>query len=276
MSYTNASSLVSTEWLAAHLDDPKVKVIDSTGDGRKAFLEAHIPRAVFFDFDEIADRHTDLLHMLPPPELFAEKVGALGIGNDDHVVAYDSSPLSSGARGWWMFRVFGHDRVSLLDGGLPRWTAEGRPAESGQVAPAPARYKAGFRPELVRSIEQLLANVETGEELVVDARAAERFAGRGKEKHPTRHLGHIPHSVNVPYTDLLEGDDHRFRTSDELERIFDKAGVDARQPVVTSCGSGVTACVVALGLHLLGHDRVAVYDGSWSEWGNRDDTPVET
>jgi thiosulfate/3-mercaptopyruvate sulfurtransferase len=275
MSYKNPGSLVSTDWLAMRLGQPGIKVLDSTGGGAAAFRNCHIPGAVYFDFDDIADPDSKLAHMLPSESLFGEKVGALGVSNNDHVIVYDSNPLSSGARGWWMFRAFGHDKVSLLNGGLTKWVAEGRDTQSGDVSPAPATFEARLRGGLVRNVDEMLANVDNGDELVVDARAAERFAGGGKEVNPTKHAGHIPSSINIPYTELLGGPDHRFLGADALATKFRDAGVDMSRPVITTCGSGVTACVVALGLHLLGHDRVSVYDGSWSEWGNRNDTPIE-
>jgi len=282
MDYARPEALVSTEWLARHLDDPAIRIVDGTyfmpamkRDAPAEFAARHIPGAVHFDIDRIAAEGTELPHMLPTPERFAEAVGALGIGNRHRIVVYDQFGLMTAARVWWMFRVFGHDAVAVLDGGLPKWLAEGRPVASGPAEPAPERFAVGFRPALVRSADQVEANIGMQAEQLVDARAAGRFTGTDPEVWPGRRSGHVPGSRNVPFTDLLEGDG-RMRPADALARRFGEAGIAGGRPLVASCGSGVTACVVALGLHLLGRDDVAVYDGSWAEWGLPGPRPVAT
>ncbi|HEV8642464.1 MAG TPA: 3-mercaptopyruvate sulfurtransferase [Methylomirabilota bacterium] len=275
-------SLVSTDWLAAHLGDPDLRVVDATWylphlkrDARAEFVQAHVPGAVFFDIDAIADRKTTLPHMLPSTEEFARAMGALGIGDDDRVVVYGGRTFIASARGWWTFRVFGHDNVAVLDGGLPKWRAEGRPLESGMPAPAPRRFTARFRPELVRDLDRMRANLGGRREQVLDARSPGRFVGAEPEPRPGVRGGHMPGSLNLPYERLCRGDGTLLDAA-ALRGAFEKAGLDLARPVVTTCGSGVSAAVLALGLHVLDRRDVPVYDGSWTEWGGRGDTPVET
>ena len=275
-------ALVSTDWLAAHLGDPDLRVVDATWylphltrDARAAFVQAHIPGAVFFDIDAIADRKTTLPHMLPGAEGFGRAVGALGIGDDDRVVVYGAKNFIASARAWWTFHVFGHENVAVLDGGLPTWRAEGRPLEAGMPTPTPRRFAARFRPELVRDLDRMRANLERRAEQVLDARSAGRFVGTEPEPRPGLRGGHIPGSLNLPYERLCR-EDGTLVNAAALRGAFEKAGLDLARPVVTTCGSGVSAAVLALGLHVLGRRDVPVYDGSWTEWGGRADTPVET
>ena len=273
---------VTTEWLAKHLDAPDVRVVDGTWhmpqakrDARAEFEAAHIPGAVFFDIDAIADRATSLPHMLPSAAQFAASVGELGISNGHRIVVYDVRGVVSAARVWWTFRAFGHDDVAVLDGGLRKWRAEGRPVESGGAAPAHVAFTARLRPELVRDVEAMRANVARRTVQVLDARSAGRFAGTEPEPRAGLRGGHIPGSLSLPYETLYRPDG-TLKPSNELREAVTAAGVDLDRPVVTTCGSGVTASVLALALYLIGRRDVAVYDGSWSEWGSRSDTPVET
>jgi thiosulfate/3-mercaptopyruvate sulfurtransferase len=281
--YAHPESLVDTAWLAKHLNDPDLRVADATyflpNQGRNARAEyetQHIPGAVFFDIDEIADTGNPLPHMLPSPEKFASRMRKLGIGDGNRVVVYDAHGLMSATRAWWMLRVYGHKDVALLDGGLPKWLAEGRPVEDGPPRPRERHFTARFDHSQVRDKTQILANMETGREQVLDARAKGRFTGREPELWPGRRSGHIPGSRNLPFTDLLDPTNKTLLSADLLSAKFREAGIDLKKPVVTSCGSGITATVLAFGLHLLGHRDVAVYDGSWAEWGLPGETPVET
>ena len=273
--------LVTTEWLAGRLRDADVRVIDGSWhmpqlrrDPRAEFEQGHIAGAVFFDIDAIADHSTSLPHMLPTAEEFGRAVGALGIGNRDRIVVYDSRGVVSAARVWWTFRVFGHDDVAVLDGGLPKWRAEGRPIENGPATPAPRPFAAKLRPELVRDLAAMRANVDSRREQVLDARSRGRFAGTEPEPRAGLRGGHIPGSLNLPYDELYRPDG-TLRAPHELGKSFAAAGIDLAKPITTTCGSGVTASVLALGLALCGRPDVAVYDGSWSEWGGRPDTTIE-
>jgi thiosulfate/3-mercaptopyruvate sulfurtransferase len=279
--FKSPGSVVSTEWLAARFTDPSVRVVDGTWhmpqlqrDPRKEFEEAHVRGAVFFDIDRIADRTVNLPHMLPTAAEFSREMGALGLSTNDFIVVYDTRGVVSAARVWWTFRAMGHDRVAVLDGGLKKWKAEGRPLAAGSPAPTPRRFRATPRPALVRRLEQMRRNVDTRKEQVLDARSRGRFYGTEPEPRAGLRGGHIPGSFNLPY-DMLYRPDGTFLPPEGLKQVFHEAGLDVKKPVATTCGSGVTASVLALGLHLVGHRKVAVYDGSWTEWGGRSDTPVE-
>lgn len=277
-------ALVDTEWLAAHLEAPDVRIIDASYylpneglNGRAEYEAHHIPGAVFFDIDDIADSDNPLPHMLPSPEKFSSKVRRLGLGDGVRIVAYDQRGIWSAARAWWSFRVFGHEDVAVLDGGLPKWMREGRPVAEGPVQPEPRHFTARMNTLLVRDKAQLLGNLKSRREQVLDARAAGRFTGETPEPRPGMRGGHIPGSRSLPFLELVDPEAQTMLPPESLEARFMAAGIDLTRPVVTTCGSGVTAGVLALGLHLLGHRQVAVYDGSWSEWGLPDgDTPVET
>ncbi|WP_315701037.1 MULTISPECIES: 3-mercaptopyruvate sulfurtransferase [unclassified Bradyrhizobium] len=275
--------LVSTEWLAAHLGDPKVKVLDATFKmpgvlplPKDDYLKAHIPGAVFFDVDEVADHSSSLPHMFPSAEQFGRDVGRLGISNDDTVVIYDAGGWVAGPRAWWMFLSFGHRDVRVLDGGLKKWLAEGRPVESGAVTPKPESFTATFDQARVRKIEQMVANLASQAEQVIDARQAPRFAGAVPEPRPGLRSGHIPGSRNLPYAELFDAATGMMKPLDQLRQAFATAGVDLAKPIVTSCGSGVSAAVLTLALYRLGLRDTALYDGSWSEWGLDAGPPVAT
>jgi thiosulfate/3-mercaptopyruvate sulfurtransferase len=281
--YAHPEALVATDWLAASLGDPHVRVLDSsftlpgiTPSARENYDRGHIPGAVFFDIDDIAAPGTSLPHMIPSTDLFAEKIGALGIGNDDRVIVYDGAGLSSAGRAWWMLRLFGHGDVALLDGGLPKWKGEGRPLDTATPSPPPRRFTAHFDRSLVRNKAAILANLSSQQEQVVDARAGGRFDGSTPEPRPGLRSGHIPRSRNLPYDFLTDPETRQVKSTEALAGLFREAGVALDRPIVTSCGSGVTACALAFALHLIGHPGAAVYDGSWSEWGLPGDTPVET
>ena len=282
MSYINNDALVDPAWVAAHLDDPAVRVVDGswhlppTGrNGREEYAAAHIPGAVYFDIDAISDPDSSLPHMMPSEAAFAAAVGAMGIANEHRVIVYDSDGLFSAPRVWWMFRAFGHSNVAVMTGGFTAWKRQARPVSAETPAPSAAAFTARFNPNMVRSKAQISANIESGGELVLDARAASRFAGKDPEFRPGVKPGHIPGSSNLPFGEIIDAATGTFASSTDLRNAFDAQGATGVQPVVTTCGSGITACILGLGLHLIGRDNWAVYDGSWTEWGGSDDTPIE-
>jgi thiosulfate/3-mercaptopyruvate sulfurtransferase len=280
-SYANPQYLVSTDWLQANLNQPDLRIVDATyylpmqnKNARAEYDARHIPGAVFFDIDDIADKDSTLPHMLPAPEKFASRVRRLGIGDGNRIVVYDGTGMMSAARVWWMFRIFGAKEVAVLDGGLPKWLSEGRQVDDLPPNPRERHFSARLDNTQVRNKTQMLANITGQREQALDARASGRFNATEPEVWPGRRSGHIPGAKNLPYTQLLKPD-QTFHDGDTLKAKFTAAGIDLKKPVVTSCGSGITACVLALGLSLIGHRDVAVYDGSWAEWGLPGDTPVE-
>ena len=279
--YAHPEALVSTSWLAEHLSAPDLRVVDATwhfpGQGRNAHAEyeaKHIPGAVFFDIDEIADETSSLPHMLPSPEKFSVRARRLGLGDGNRVIVYDSHGMMSAARVWWTFRVMGHRDVAVLDGGLPKWLAEGRPVEDKSPPPRERHFSARLNHLMVKDKAAIARNIGRPVFQVLDARSTGRFEGTEPEPWPGRRSGHIPGSRNLPYTELLDPKDKTFLPAATLTQRLGAAGIDLTKPVVTSCGSGITAAALALALHLVGHEKVAVYDGSWAEWGLPGDTPV--
>jgi thiosulfate/3-mercaptopyruvate sulfurtransferase len=268
------SPLVTADWLLTHLSAPDVRIIDATyflpGEprtGRQVYDAHHIPGARFFDIDDVADADTALPHMLPRPEKFASRARKLGLGDGHRIVCYDQNDYLASARAWWMFRAMGHRDVAVLDGGFAAWKAVGGPLEDlPPVVSADRHFTARVRGDLVRSADQVKEIVESGSAQIVDARSAERFKGLAAEPRPGLRSGHIPGSINLPYRKLMQPDG-RLLPPDQLAKAFAAAGVDLNRPVVNTCGSGVSAAVLALAEAVLGHDDAAVYDGSWTEWG---------
>lgn len=274
--------LVSTDWLAERLAAPDVQVVDASWhmpaenrSGRAEYEAAHIPGAVFFDIDQIADRTTDLPHMLPTPEAFAEAAAALGLRREAQIVVYDSVGVFSAPRVWWTLRTMGFPTVRVLDGGLKKWRAEGRRVEGRAVSPTRSSVSAAFQPALLRDAEAVRRIVADGGAQLIDARSGPRFRGEAPEPRAGLRSGHMPGAKNLPWNDLIRADG-AMKSADEIRAAFEAAGVDLEAPIVTTCGSGVSASLLALALARLGREDVAVYDGSWTEWGALPDAPVAT
>ncbi len=278
---TPATPLVTTEWLAGRINAPDVRVADASWylphldrDPRAEYAAAHIPRAVFFDIDDLSDEKNPLPHMLAPAPKFASRMRKLGLGDGNLIVVYDSAGIYSAPRAWWMLRAMGHEDVVVLDGGLPKWRAEGRPLEDMSAQPFARHFTVRHNNALIRDFKQVCTNLESRSEQVVDARGIPRFRAIEPEPRAGVRGGHIPGSINVPYTDLT-APDGTLKSPDELRKVFAAHKVDLHRPVVTSCGSGITAAIVMLALSVAGAQDVSLYDGSWAEWG-ASDAPVET
>ena len=274
------SNLVSTQWLATHLND--VRVVDASWympsekrNPRAEFEAAHIPGSVFFDIDAISDKSSALPHMLPSPDEFSQAVGALGIGNGDTVVVHDGSGMFSAARVWWMFRAMGHDNIKVLDGGFPKWTREGRAVANGVANLTAKSFTSSLKPSLIRDFDAVMNVVKDKSAQIADARSASRFTASEPEPRAGVRGGHMPGARNVHYRSLLN-DDGSFKSTDQLRDVIARAGIDATRPVVTTRGTGVTAAIVMLALDEIGATDVALYDGSWTEWGSRPEAPVVT
>ena len=282
MPYSDPKTLVSTDWLEAHLNDPDLRILDASWylpddnrDVRAEYAAGHIPGARFFDIDEIADLRSELPHMVPPVEKFMSRLRALGVGDGHQVVVYDSAGLLSAARVWWLFRLMGQADVAVLDGGLPKWQAEGRPLEDLPPVVRDRHMVVRRQSHMVRDVTQVARAAKLGDHEILDARSPGRFAGTEPEPREGLRGGHIPGSKNLPFNELLNADG-TMKDPAGLRAAFDAAGADLSKPVIATCGSGVTACIIDLALERLGHRNHAVYDGSWSEWGMFNDLKIET
>ena len=275
-------TLVSTEWLAAHLEDPDLRVLDASyylpamnRDAKAEYDAAHIPGARFFDIDEISDLRSDLPHMVPPVEKFMSRMRSMGVGDGHQVVVYDGAGIFSAPRVWWLFRLMGQMDVAVLDGGLPKWQAEGRPVEDMPPVVRDRHMTVRRQNHLVKDVTQVSAASKLADTTILDARSAARFAGEADEPRAGLRKGHIPGSVNLPFPEVLN-ENGTMKDPDALTAIFEGAGIDGKRPVITTCGSGVTAAILLAGLESLGQQHVGLYDGSWSEWGFDKTTPKAT
>ena len=281
MATDDPRTLVSTDWLAAHMGDPDLRILDAswhmpaTGrDARAEYMDEHIPGARFFDIDEISDQRSALPHMAPPPEKFISRMRAMGVGDGHQVVVYDSKGVWSAPRVWWTFRLMGKMDVAVLDGGLPKWKAEGREIEDMPPIVRDRHITVQRQAHLVKDVSQVASASKLGDWQIVDARSPERFRGEVEEPRPGLRAGHIPGSLSLPFANLQNADG-TMKDPDALRAALVAAGVDLNRPVITSCGSGVTAAVISLALEIVGHRNHALYDGSWSEWGMYPDLKVE-
>ena len=282
MTRDDPKTLVSTQWLAAHLKDPDLRVLDASwylpGSKRDPFAEyqaAHIPGARFFDLDDVSDHRSDLPHMVPPVEKFMSRMRATGVGDGHQIVVYDGSGLFSAPRVWWLFKLMGQMDIAVLDGGFPKWQAEGHPVEDLPPILRDRHMMVRRQNQMVKDVTQVSAASKLGESEIVDARSPGRFYGKDPEPRPGLRAGHIPGSKNVFYKDLLKADD-TMKSPDEMRQVFLEAGVDLDKPVITSCGSGVTAAILSLGLTRMGKTDHSLYDGSWTEWGMFPTLPIAT
>ncbi|MTI09814.1 3-mercaptopyruvate sulfurtransferase [Curvivirga aplysinae] len=281
MPYVNAHALVEADWLEAHIDNPKITILDASWhmpnlnrDAKAEYKEKHIPGAIFFDIDVVSDGTSDLPHMLPSSDGFARTVSKMGISNEDLIVVYDSYGLFSAARVWWMFRCFGHDKVAILNGGSLKWEAENRPMDNKFPTRQPTNYTADFKSELVKSLSDVQVNLESMQAQVIDARARNRFHAEIPEPRPGLRGGHIPGSLNLPFAEILT-EAKTIKDEASIRALFETEKLDFDKPVIASCGTGVTACVLSFALYLIGKEDAAVYDGSWTEWGGHRETPIE-
>lgn len=282
MACDDPKTLVSTEWLAAHLKDPDLRILDGSWylpqmgrDGRAEYEAAHIPGARFFDIDEMSDQRSEIPHMAPPVEKFIARMRAMGVGDGHQVVVYDGAGLFSAARVWWTFRLMGKTDIAVLDGGFPKWVAEGRPVEDMAPMVRDRHMTVQRQAHLVKDVTQVAAASKLRDHEIIDARSPGRFEGREPEPRPNLRSGHIPGSKNVHFASLLNPDG-TMKAPDALRALFEAAGVDLKKPAITSCGSGVNGAMLNLALELIGHRNHALYDGAWTEWGMYNDLPVET